>query len=197
MREREPLLLNRAEAFEEVGIEIVGTPAKSYLGVPILVAGRAIGVISVQSTQQAGRFGEATRGSFSTIAANVGAAIQNARLYRETQRRASEMAALADLGREVGGMLDLDAVLNRIAERARELLEADTSAVFLEQEPGTFVPIVALGGLAELIMADTIQLGEGIIGDLANRAVAEVVNDTAGDDRAVEIPARRTILRNA
>ena len=50
------------------------------------------------------------------------------------------------------------------------------------------MPIVALGGLAELIMADTIQLCEGIIGDLANRAVAEVVNDTAGDDRAVEIP---------
>ncbi|MDP9302811.1 MAG: GAF domain-containing protein, partial [Actinomycetota bacterium] len=186
--ERQPLLLNRAEAFEEVGIEMVGTPAKSYLGVPILVEGRAIGVISVQSTQQTGRFGESDTRLVSTIAANVGAAIQNARLYRETQRRASEMAALADLGREVGGMLDLDAVLNRITERARELLEADTSAVFLEQEPGTFVPIVALGGLAELIMADTIQLGEGIIGDLANRAVAEVVNDTAGDDRAVEIP---------
>jgi GAF domain-containing protein/DNA-binding response OmpR family regulator len=188
LREREPLLLNRAEAFDEVGIEVVGTPAKSYLGVPILVAGRAIGVISVQSTHQAGRFGESDTRLVSTIAANVGAAIQNARLYRETQRRASEMAALADLGREVGGMLDLDAVLNRITERARGLLEADTSAVFLEQEPGTFVPIVALGGLAELIMADTIQLGEGIIGDLANRAVAEVVNDTAGDDRAVEIP---------
>jgi GAF domain-containing protein/DNA-binding response OmpR family regulator len=188
LREREPLLLNRAEAFEEVGVEIVGTPAKSYLGVPILVAGRAIGVISVQSTHQAGRFGESDTRLVSTIAANVGAAIQNARLYRETQRRASEMAALADLGREVGGMLDLDAVLNRITERARGLLEADTSAVFLEQEPGTFVPIVALGGLAELIMADTIQLGVGIIGDLASRAVAEAINDTANDERAVEIP---------
>jgi GAF domain-containing protein/DNA-binding response OmpR family regulator len=188
LREREPLLLNRAEAFEEVGVQIVGTPARSYLGVPILVAGRAIGVISVQSTQQAGRFGENDTRLVSTIAANVGAAIQNARLYRETQRRASEMAALAELGREVGGMLDLDAVLNRITQRAGELLEADSSAVFLERKPGTFVPIVALGDLAELIMADTIQLGEGIIGDLASRAVAEAVNDTSGDDRAVEIP---------
>src|SRR5439155_605821 len=105
LREREPLLLNRAEAFEEVGVQVVGTPARSYLGVPILVAGRAIGVISVQSTQQAGRFGENDTRLVSTIAANVGVAIQNARLYRETQRRASEMAALADLGREVGGML--------------------------------------------------------------------------------------------
>jgi GAF domain-containing protein/CheY-like chemotaxis protein len=187
---RQPLLLNRSEAFEEVGVDMVGTPARSYLGVPILVGSRAIGAISVQSIQQAGRFTESDTHLVSTIAANVGAAIQNARLYRETGRRASEMAALADLGREVGGMLDLDAVLNRIAERARELLEADTSAVFLEHEDGTFFPNVALGGLADLIMADTIRPGEGIIGDLASRGVAEVVNDTDADPRAVDIPGQ-------
>ena len=108
---RQPLLLNRSEAFEELGVEMVGTPARSYLGVPILVGGRAIGAISVQSIKQAGRFTESDTHLVSTIAANVGAAIQNARLYRETGRRASEMAALAELGREVGAMLDLDAVL--------------------------------------------------------------------------------------
>jgi GAF domain-containing protein/CheY-like chemotaxis protein/HPt (histidine-containing phosphotransfer) domain-containing protein len=186
LQQREPILLNSAAAFE--GLEVIGTPALSYLGVPIMVEGRAIGVISIQSTKQEGRFGENDTRLLSTIAANVGVAIQNARLYRETRRRASEMAALAELGREVGGMLDLDAVLGRIGERARELLEADTSAVFLEKGDGaTFVPIVADGDLAELIMADTIQLGEGVIGDLASRGVAEVVNDLADDPRAVPI----------
>ncbi|MDP9298703.1 MAG: GAF domain-containing protein, partial [Actinomycetota bacterium] len=189
LEERKPLLLNRAEAFEELGVQIVGTPARSYLGVPILVEGRAIGAISVQSTQQAGRFGESETRLLSTIAANVGAAIQNARLYRETRRRASEMAALAELGREVGSMLDLDAVLEPIAERARELLEADTSAVFLEQADGTtFVPIVTRGELVDLISADTIQLGEGVIGDLARRAAAEFVNDLGHDPRGIRIP---------
>jgi GAF domain-containing protein/DNA-binding response OmpR family regulator len=187
IQQREPYLLNRAEDFE--GVEVVGTPARSYLGVPIMVEGRAIGAISVQSTKQAGRFGDSETRLLSTIAANVGVAMQNARLYRETRRRASEMAALAELGREVGGMLDLDAVLERIAERARELLEADTSAVFLEQPDGTtFVPIVAVGDQAELIKADTIQRGEGVIGDLASRGVAEAVNDLAHDPRAVPIP---------
>ena len=37
--QREPLLLNRAEAFRELGVEVIGTPANSYLGVPILVGG--------------------------------------------------------------------------------------------------------------------------------------------------------------
>jgi GAF domain-containing protein/CheY-like chemotaxis protein/HPt (histidine-containing phosphotransfer) domain-containing protein len=190
LMERQPLLLNRAGAFDEIGVEGVGTPALSYLGVPILVEGRAIGVISVQSTKQSGRFGENDTRLVSTIAANVGAAIQNARLYRETRRRASEMATLAELGREVGGMLDLDAVLSRITERAGELLDADTSAVFLEQEDGTFLPRLALGGMAGLIMADTIRPGEGIIGDLASRGAAEAVNDTNADPRAVEIPGQ-------
>ena len=48
------------------------------------------------------------------------------------------------------------------AERARELLDADTSAVFLEQKQGErFVPVVALGELAELILQDTITPGRG------------------------------------
>jgi GAF domain-containing protein/CheY-like chemotaxis protein/HPt (histidine-containing phosphotransfer) domain-containing protein len=189
LQTRVPLLLNRPEAFQELGIRGVGTPAKSYLGVPIIAGTAAIGVVSVQSLQQAGRFGEADARLLSTIAANVGVAIQNARLYAETGRRASEMAALAELGREVGGLLELDPILGRIAERARELLDADTSAVFLQTEGGErFVPAVALGELAELILQDTISPGEGIIGDLAVRGAAEVVNDVMDDTRAVLLP---------
>jgi GAF domain-containing protein/CheY-like chemotaxis protein len=194
LTQREPLLLNRDAAFEEVGVEMVGTPVRSYLGVPILVEGRAIGVISVQSIKHVGRFGESDTRLVSTIAANVGAAIQNARLYRETRRRGSETAALVELGREIGGMLDLDAVLRRIAERARELLESDTSAVFLEREDGVFVPVVVLGDNAQLILADTITPGEGVIGDLARRGISEVVNDLAGDPRAVDIPGEEDEL---
>ena len=44
------------------------------------------------------------------------------------------------------------------------------------------MPVVALGELAELILQDTITPGEGIIGDLAIRGAAEVVNDVLRDD---------------
>jgi PAS domain S-box-containing protein len=189
LQTREPMLLNRAEAFEESGVPVVGTPVKSYLGVPIIAGRDAIGVVSVQSMEQAGRFGEAESRLLSTIAANVGAAIQNARLYAETGRRASEMAALAELGKEIGGLLDLDPIIARIAERACGLLDADSSAVFLEEEiGGRYVPAVALGEASEALMQDTITPGEGIVGDLATRGAAEIVNDVAGDPRAVHIP---------
>src|SRR5207247_1643679 len=58
LRGRQPLLLNRSQAFEELGVEMVGTPARSYLGVPILVEGRAIAAISVQSIHQPSRLPE-------------------------------------------------------------------------------------------------------------------------------------------
>ncbi len=85
----EPLLLNRSEQYDELSTPRVGTPSRSYLGVPILVGESAIGVISVQSTQEVGRFSEADSSLLTTIAANVGVAIQNARLF-EAQRAAEQ-----------------------------------------------------------------------------------------------------------
>jgi len=190
----EPLLLNRDEHFNALGIRRVGVPAKSYLGVPIHVVDAVIGVISVQSTAETGRFGEADVRLLSTIAANVGTAIQNARLYEQMRRRADEMAALAEVGREISGTLVLDRVLQRIAERAKTLLDAETSAAFM-REPGTdeYRAIVALGVTAEAIMADRIVPGEGIIGDLAARGASEFVNDAAGDPRAAQIPGTEDV----
>ncbi|MEX1169871.1 MAG: GAF domain-containing protein [Chloroflexota bacterium] len=186
---RQPLLLNRAEHFEVMERQGVGTSVKSYLGVPILIGDEAIGAVSVQSIEEAGRFGESDTRLLSTIAANVGTAIRNAQLYREAQGRAREMAALAEMGREISATLDLEGLLQRIAERAQALLEAGTSAVFLPEPDGkTFRATAAIGGIADAILADRITLGEGIIGSLAVEGRAEVVNDVTSDPRSVSIP---------
>ena len=93
LKSREPLLLNRSPQFE--GHEMVGTRVRSFLGVPILVGEAAIGVISVQSIEQEGRFGETDSRLLATIAANVGVAIQNARLFTEVERQRGYLESLA------------------------------------------------------------------------------------------------------
>ena len=187
LESREPLLINRS--LEEQDVSYLGTASRSYLGVPMVVGDRAIGAISVQSTTQEGRFGEADAHLLSTIAANVGIAIRNAQLYEETRRRGDEMAALAEVGRELSTAVDLAAVLDYVAERARDLLDAETSAVYLaEPDSRTFRAEVALGDNAEEIKADRIVEGEGIISDLAARGEAEVVNDALRDPRSLTIP---------
>jgi len=188
LQSRQPLLLNQAAQFDAVEAKRVGTVAKSYLGVPMLVGDRAIGVVSVQSIDEEGRFGEADARLLSTIASNVGTAIQNAQLYRESQRRALETAELAQVGREISATLDLDGLLERITLRAKDLLEVRTSGVFLADADGqVFQALSVIGENAEELKADPIVLGEGIIGGAAAAGRAEIVNDLLHDPRAVPI----------
>jgi len=185
----EPLLLNRESDWETLGQRGVGTLARSYLGVPIVVREEAIGVLSVQSTHEEGRFREADKRLLTTIAANVGSAIANARLYRETVRRGDEMAALAEVSREMSATLDLSAVLEQIAAQARSLLDADNSAVYLrEADSEVLRAVVVIGPIADQIRDSPVQPGEGILGDLVQRARGEVINDTSTDPRTIQIP---------
>ena len=186
---REPMLLNRASQFEEVGIPAVGTPALSWLGVPIVVGDDAIGVLSVQSTRDEGRFGENDMRLLGTIAANVGVAIQNARLYRESRRRAGEMAALADVGRRISATLDPSTVLESIAEHAMDLLAGESSAVYLVQpDQRTFRATVGRGRIAEQLLVDTLEIGQGIIGSALASREPQLVNDAFADRRTRIIP---------
>ncbi len=192
----QPLLINQdmSARREELGVALTGREALSYLGVPILASGQAIGVISVQSTQQEGRFDEDDLRLLTTLASNVGVAIEKTRLLDEAQRRARETAAIAEVGREISATLDLPTVLQRIAESARELLQGDSSAVYLPEQDGQdFRAIAAVGLDADQISQDVIHLGDGIIGDIARRGAAEVVKNAAQDARARHVPG--TILQ--
>ncbi len=190
MRLGQPLLLNTEQARRqaEQGVVARGARAKSYLGVPILVGKQAIGVISVQSTEHENLFTELDVRLLTTIAANVGAAIQNAWLYEETQRRAREMAALAEVGREISAMLDLPAVLERIATRAQELLRARDVVVRLLEPDGSLPAVVAVGWHAEIYRARIVRLGQGLTGHIAQTGVAEVVNAPLLDPRVTRVP---------
>jgi signal transduction histidine kinase/DNA-binding response OmpR family regulator len=99
IRTGEPLLINEdmEQNRKRLGVEQMGRNIASYLGVPIHSGGQAIGVISVQSTDQEGRFTDADQRLLSTIASAVGVAIHNARLFEEARaaRQAAEEADAA------------------------------------------------------------------------------------------------------
>jgi PAS domain S-box-containing protein len=84
-----PLLINEEldRQRELLGTALVGKQARSYLGVPIFAGGEPAGVVSVQSTTQEGIFTEHDQRLLSTIAANVGIALQNARLFEEVKHQ--------------------------------------------------------------------------------------------------------------
>ncbi len=162
---------------------------KSILSVPMLFAERVTGVLSVANRRSGRKFSEHEVHLLSTLADSAAIAIEHAQLFSEVRRRASELAALIEIDRHISSTLDLTVVLERIAAHAQELLTADDSEVYLLEPDGqTLRAIVALGDYAEEIKAKPLQLGQGIVGVVAQSGVAEMVNDTDRDPRSVVIP---------
>jgi len=196
IRDGQPLIFNRnvEEQSTALGIQRLGRRARSYLGVPIKAGRETIGVLSVQSTQKENLFDEDSLRLLSTIAANAGAAIKTARLHAETQRRAREMASLAEVGRDISSSLEAMTVLESIAKHAKDLLDGDLSALFLpEQGEHIFRAIAAVGDEAEELLNDTITLGEGVLGNVALSKKAEIINDVNSDPRALYVTGTTAI----
>ena len=193
METREPLVINdhAAERAAELGQPAVrqGEAPKSTLWAPLIVGGEATGVVSVQNLDREQAFSHADVALLQTLSASLSVSLETARLIAETRRRADEMSALADMAAEISATLDVGAVLDRMIERIAELLEGDTSAVFLAEADGeAYRAIAARGAVAAEILADTIVPGEGIIGGAIVSGRAEYVNSVLSDSRTVVIP---------
>ncbi|MEO8305833.1 MAG: GAF domain-containing protein [Betaproteobacteria bacterium] len=191
IRSRQPILINSdmVERSAEVGsVVVAGESAKSALFVPLLVGDSARGVISLQNVDRENAFSESDVRLLQTLASSMSVALENARLFDETERRTRETAALAEVGRDISSTLDLATVLDRIALHAKDLLGADNSAIFLPDASGQkYRAIAAIGDIADALRAEDIQAGIGIIGTLIQSGQPEFVNDTDADSRGVLI----------
>jgi len=105
-------------------------------------------------------------------------ALENARLFQETQRRAQEMTALAEVGREISATLDLQTVLERITIYASDLLNATSAAAYIPNGKGeTWSAIAAVGLDAKEIMNDSVNRGEGILGKIVMQQNGAIMNN--------------------
>ncbi len=114
------------EFLREQGIERVGRPSKSWLGVPMRIQDRVIGVIAVQSYAQEEAYDEGHLRVLGTIAAQAAVAVENARLYEQARRRAEENEALYRIGALAASRLSVEDILQSIYEQASVVM--DTSA---------------------------------------------------------------------
>ena len=144
--------------------------------------------MQIESFEREDAFDEPAVRLLSTIAASMGVALQNARLFDQTQRNARESSALSEVGRDLSSTLDLATVMDRIAGHAKGLLAAENSAIFLPDTDGkTYRALVALGDLADALKAAVVEPGVGIIGSLIESGRAEFINDSAADPRALQL----------
>lgn len=180
-------------ASDQRRIHLAGTPTsdaeyETMMSSPLILRGRCIGAVNAWRLRTNGVFSQLELSFLTSIANQVSVAIESSNLYKETVRRAQESAAIAEVGRDVSSTLQLDVVLNRIASYAIELLNSESSAVYLLDHSGTTLKAIAAQGLdAEMIMNDPLEMGAGILGIIALNKVGEIVNYTERDPRAITI----------
>ena len=137
---------------------------RAMLSVPLRVGGQIIGVISAFSTEPAA-FGDRHQAVLESFADQAGIAIQNARLFEETQRRARETQALLRAGHAVNQSLDVNETVRLILNQAREVLEVQTCGLFtLDAATGELTAIASLDLAPEHLQAIRLRVGEGITG---------------------------------
>lgn len=95
----------------EMGIPVRGRTAASWLGVPMLRGSDVLGVIAVQSYATPNAYGPHEQDLMSAVANQASIAIENARLFQETQGRARREQLLREIAARVHSSADPDIIL--------------------------------------------------------------------------------------
>ena len=126
---RRTVLVNRdmAAAVREVGSQpLPGESAKSGVWVPLLAGSEARGVITLQHLDREDAFSESDVRLLETLAASMSVALENARLFDETQRllketeaRNAELAVINGVQQGMAGSLDFQGIVELVGEKLR------------------------------------------------------------------------------
>ena len=115
---KKPLLLveGTEQKSRELGALTVGKPAKSWLGVPLLFGGEAIGIIIVQDNENEHQFSIEDQRLLSTMAAQVAVAVRNARLLDNTRLHVDHERLVNEISARIRRSVDIQNVMKTTTE---------------------------------------------------------------------------------
>ena len=137
IRDATPLRLDdMSEDPRSAGFPPGHPPMKSFLGVPIMLRGHAFG--NLYLTEKApGGFTDQDQELVELLASQAAVAIENARLYDTARRWTRQLDSLNELGTTLVTELDLDRLLEVVADRLRALLDARVVLIDLRLPDGS------------------------------------------------------------
>jgi len=140
LRSKRTLLVNTdmAEAQRRYGsVSMTGHAPGSQLLVPLSVGDAVVGIIDLVSLNE-NAYDTATVRLLETLAGSTAIALENARLFDETQRllketeaRNAELAVINRTQQGLAGQLDFQAVIDLVGDQLREVFAAETVGIFL------------------------------------------------------------------
>lgn len=156
---------------------------RSWIGLPLLIKGQLMGMLGL-SHGEPGYFSSQQVELVSNFAHQAAVAIENARLYSRTRRHADELETLLAIQQAITGPLDLEAVLQLIADAARRLTETKLSLVYLLE--GDTLRLATLSGehSPDIFVGYRVPVAQSVAGLTIESGQAIIVNDVAQDPRA-------------
>jgi len=163
IQERRPYILGNAPEVHAPFRKAPHNHIRSWLGVPLIVRDRIIGMLAVDSTQP-NYFAEESARLVGAFADQVAVALENARLFTETLRRLSETEAVSKISTALRAARNLDEMLPMMLDETLKLLQADVGAVWLHDTATGMLNQVAARGWQGQLPHAHLRPGEGIIG---------------------------------
>ena len=157
----------------------------SEIVVPLLHKSRPIGALNILS-QNRHQFTPADVAIVTQFAAHVAVALVNARLYEQSRHDADAFETLAEIGRDVASILDLDELITRIAQLTRRLIDYRTFGLFLLNEDDELEIKVGVK-YGEKVEVPRIGMGEGLVGYAALHREPVLVADVSQDPRYIKV----------
>ncbi len=129
---------NSAKAFSDFGLKVVpGTEVpKSMLYVPLIVGNRVTSYVSLQNTDKEHAFSDADVRLLETLANSMSVALENARLFdetnrllKETEQRTAELAVINSVQEGLAKELDMQGIYHLVGDRIQKLFNAQAVVI--------------------------------------------------------------------
>ncbi|MDH4064059.1 MAG: GAF domain-containing protein [Acidobacteriota bacterium] len=182
--EKLPILIDDVDADPRYLKMVPGV--RSQLAVPLRHKGRVIGALNLLSDQRAA-FTERDLRIVRQFAAHVAQAIVNARLFASEREYADTLETLAEIGREMSAILDLDELLTRLAHLVKRIINYRIFGIaLLDQETGKLEMELAIKYGDNPRALEPVTLGEGLVGYAALHKETVLVDDVTKDPRYIK-----------
>ena len=156
-----------------------GSQTRSELTVPIIVKGKTIGVLDVQS-QHIDDFDQNDLELMQAIANQTGIAIENARLFSQTGRRAEQFRVLTEVSQQIISLASVDELLNRVAQLVKDTFGYVHVGIGLVAGDRV-ISKAEVGAFEDAYRAISIPLGEGIWGRVAKEGISLFSSQVNGE----------------
>src|SRR5262249_20303354 len=156
-------------------------PMHPFCGGPILLRGVAYGNLYLTEKLDGGDYTDDDQELVTHLASQAAIAIENARLFEASMRWSRQLESLIEVGNALATETDPGRVLDLVATRLRELIEARLLTILVPAGPGVLRFAVAVGEGAEGLAGEVVPIEESKSGRVFERRRSDRVDSVLDD----------------